>query len=53
MGVFKAKKPRANPPVCWICGRRLYGGGYFYVLVDGEDGHQHPAHASCVAEESP
>ncbi len=48
MSEFKATKPRANPPICWVCDKRLYGGGRFYETVADEAGHQHPAHVSCA-----
>jgi hypothetical protein len=41
-------KPRANPPVCWYCDRRLAQGGYSYVTVKAEDGHEHPMHRDCA-----
>lgn len=49
MGAFKAKLPRANPPICWGCDRKLHGGGRFYVLVEvaGVDGPR-PFHKSCA-----
>jgi hypothetical protein len=35
----KAKRERrANPPVCWLCDRQLYGGGWYYADVTDEDG---------------
>lgn len=41
------QEKRANPPVCWECGRQLYGGGWYYKLVTDEAGNQHPAHHRC------
>ena len=35
---------RANPPICCLCDRLLYGGGWYYVRL--EDGR--PAHAGCA-----
>lgn len=49
MGAFKAKLPRANPPICWLCDGRLYGGGRFYALVE-VDGASRPAHKTCAEE---
>lgn len=52
MASFKATQPRANPPICWTCNKRLYAGGRIYVLVEDEDGNQHPAHKNCAVKES-
>lgn len=40
-------KPRANPPLCWLCDRRLWSPRK-YVLVVAEDGREHPAHTFCA-----
>lgn len=45
----KFRQPKANPPICWICDRRLYAGGRAYVIIVGEDGHEHPVHRQCAA----
>ena len=47
----KFRKPRANPPFCWICDRMLYAGGRAYVTIAGEDGHEHPAHRECARDD--
>ena len=50
MGDFKATLPRANPPVCWLCDKRLYSGGRMYVMRE-VDGVMRPCHGHCVSEE--
>jgi hypothetical protein len=45
-----ALRPRANPPICWLCDRRLAYGGRRYKLVLDLDGHEHPAHVWCEPE---
>ncbi len=49
--VVKFKQPIANPPVCWICGRKLYGGGRVYKLVNDYQGNEHPAHKQCYQDD--
>lgn len=51
MPTFKSKQPRAGVPFCWICDRRLYGGGKFYAEVIDDAGYPHPAHKTCANEE--
>lgn len=49
MGSYKSNQPKANPPICWGCDRKLHGGGRFYVLVEvlGVDGPR-PFHKGCA-----
>lgn len=47
---MKRQPTRANPPVCWLCGRRLYAGGWQYRIVEDEEGRPHPAHQACYAD---
>ena len=42
------RKVRANPPVCWLCDKKLDGAGWWYGLIVGEDGNKHPAHRHCI-----
>ncbi len=53
MGSWKATQPRANPPICWICDKRLYGGGRCYdlIAVDGQ-ADPRPVHKTCKDEKS-
>ncbi len=44
----KPIQPKANPPICWICDRKLYGGGKYYWIVQGLDDREHPAHVGCA-----
>lgn len=48
----RATRPKANPPICWLCDRRLWN-PRAYVLVRAEDGRQHPAHHSCAERYQP
>jgi hypothetical protein len=42
------REKRANPPVCCICDKRLYGGGWFYSDVwDVNAKAVRPSHTSC------
>ena len=36
---------------CWLCSRRLYGGGRFYEWYTDESGHSHPVHKQCLDRE--
>ena len=45
------EKERANPPVCWICGRKLAYGGWQYTTIKDEAGYEHPAHSKCAVAE--
>jgi len=38
---------KTNPPLCWICDRRLWVGGRSFVIIQ-EDGQEHPAHKGCA-----
>ena len=42
-------KPRANPPICWVCDRKLSHGGWRYATVQDVSGRPHPAHGHCAA----
>jgi hypothetical protein len=46
VSAFKASKPKANPPICWECGKKLYGGGRFYEVVN-VDGYDRIVHRDC------
>ena len=48
MKIKPKHKKRANPPVCWICDRKLYAGGWQYELIEDEAGNEHPVHVSCA-----
>jgi hypothetical protein len=50
VGEFHATQPRARVPVCWVCDKRLYGGGRFYEYVRDEEGHLQPAHVYCAKQ---
>lgn len=39
--------PRANPPLCWTCGRLLSQGGWQYVVAH-VDGYPRNMHAECA-----
>lgn len=47
---MKRKPMRANPPVCWECGRKLYAGGWVYVEIPSMDGGTRPAHRQCAID---
>lgn len=47
----RQERPRLDPPVCWMCDRKLYGGKGRIIVA--EDGHAHPAHAGCAARYTP
>jgi hypothetical protein len=48
---WKAKQPRVNPPICWLCDKRLYAGGRAYDLisVEGQETPR-PVHRTCRVE---
>ena len=51
-----AKAPRLDPPVCWLCDRKLVrakGGRPMGRIIVGEDGRAHPAHVDCAARHTP
>ena len=41
---------RANPPVCWECGRKLHAGGWQYAIVTDDSDNPHPVHRQCKDE---
>lgn len=41
---------RANPPICYICDRKLYAGGWSYELAEEEEGVYRPAHRACALD---
>lgn len=43
---------RANPPVCWVCDRRLWN-PFSYVVVTDPDGKTHPVHNICAGAPPP
>ena len=47
----EAKAPRFDPPVCWLCDRKLVPSKGRIIVA--EDGLAHPAHAGCAARYSP
>lgn len=38
---------RANPPICWICDRKLFAGGRSFVLISDN----RPAHRDCAEKD--
>lgn len=50
--LMRKQTVRANPPVCWLCDRRLWH-PFSYVLVTDDDGTTHPAHESCAKRPTP
>ena len=42
---------RANPPICWICDRRLCSNGWVYETVVDEEGRKRPVHVACKEAE--
>lgn len=47
----EAAAPRLDPPICWVCDRKLYARRGRIIVA--EDGHAHPAHAGCAARYTP
>lgn len=47
----QARPARLDPPVCWLCDRKLVPARGRIIVA--EDGHAHPAHAGCAARYTP